>query len=331
MKAAFLDAVGAPEALRYGDLPTPTPKPGEILIKVATAALNPIDTYIRAGVVKMPIPLPFITGSDVAGTVEAIGPNVKRFKVGARVWGSNQGLLGRQGTCTEYVCASEEFFYATPAGVSDDDAAAVALVGITAHLGLFRCARLQAGEIVFVNGGTGGVGSMVAQMARAAGAKAIATVGSDEKAKLCRSWGVDCVLNYKTDDIAAGIKQFTQGQGVNVWYETQREPDFIKSIDLMARRGRMIVMAGRQAQPTFPVGPFYVKDLSLHGFAMFNATPDEQRVCADDINRWLEAKKLHVPIGKTFKFAEAAAAHRFLEDNTLQKAGTLVGKVVLHP
>jgi NADPH2:quinone reductase len=330
MKAAFLDAPGAPDVLRYGDLPTPTPKAGEICIRVGTAALNPIDTYIRAGVVKMALPLPFVTGSDVAGTVDAVGPEVKRFKVGDRVWGSNQGLLGRQGTCAEFVCASEEFFYATPTGISDDAAAAVALVGITAHVGLFQRAGLKAGETVFVNGGTGGVGSMVVQMAKAIGAKAITTVGSDEKAKLCKSWGADCVLNYKTDDIPASIKDFTKGQGVNVWYETQREPDFVKMIDLMARRGRMIVMAGRQAQPTFPVGPFYVKDLALHGFAMFNATPDEQRICADDINRWLAAKKLQIPIGKTFKVAEAAAAHRFLEENTLQKAGTLTGKVVLH-
>lgn len=331
MKAAFLDAVGPPDVLRYGDLPTPNPKPGEILIKVATAALNPIDTYIRAGIVKMQLPMPFITGTDVAGTVEAVGPNVKRFKAGDHVWGSNQGLLGRQGTCAEFVCAPEVFFYPTPAGVSDDDAAAVALVGITAHLGLFGRAKLQPNETVFVNGGTGGVGSMVVQMAKASWAKVIATVGSDEKAKLCKSWGADCVLNYKTDDIPARIKEFTQNAGVNVWYETQREPDFFKMVDLMARRGRMIVMAGRQAQPTFPVGPFYVKDLALHGFAMFNATPDEQRVCADDINRWLAEKKLHIPIGKTFKIAEAAAAHRFLEENTLQKAGTLTGKVVLHP
>ena len=97
----------------------------------------------------------------------------------------------------------------------------------------------------------------------------------------------------------------------------------------MERLGSLDV--GRQAQPTFPVGPFYVKDLSLHGFAMFNASPDEQRVCAEDINQWLAAKKLHVPIGKAFKLAETAAAHRFLEENTLQKAGTLTGKVVLHP
>ncbi len=331
MKAAFIDAPGSPDVLRYGDVPMPTPAAGELLIRVATAALNPIDTYIRSGMLGAPARTPFITGTDVAGTVAAIGPNVKRFKAGERVWGSNQGLLGRQGTCAEFVCASEEFFYSTPTGVSDDAAAAAALVGITAHLGLFRCAKLQAGETVFVNGGTGGVGSMVVQMAKAVGAKAITTVGSEDKAKLCKSWGVDCVLNYKTDDIPARIKEFTQGQGVNVWYETQREPDFFKMVELMARRGRMIVMAGRQAQPTFPVGPFYVKDLSLHGFAMFNASTDEQRVCADDINRWLSAKKLHIPIGKSFKIAEAAAAHRFLEENTLHKAGTLTGKVVLHP
>ena len=331
MKAAFLETSGAPEVLRYGDVPTPTPKTGEVLIRTGMAALNPIDTYIRAGMLGAPSLKPFITGTDVAGTVEAVGAGVKRFKIGDRVWGSNQGLLGRQGTCAEYVCASEEFFYPTPAGVSDAEAAAVALVGITAHLGLFRCAKLQSGEIAFVNGGTGGVGSMVVQMAKAVGARVIATVGSEDKAKLCKTWGADLVLNYKTDDVPARIKEFTQGQGVNVWYETQREPDFFKTVDLLARRGRMIVMAGRQAQPTFPVGPFYVKDCSLFGFAMFNATPDEQRVCADDINRWLAAKKLHAPIGKTFPLAETAAAHRFLEENTLHKAGTLVGKVVIKP
>ena len=139
------------------------------------------------------------------------------------------------------------------------------------------------------------------------------------------------MLNYKTDDVPARIREFTGGNGVDVWYETQREPDFAKMIDLMAKRGRMIVMAGRQAQPTFPVGPFYVKGLSLFGFAMFNATPDEQRACADDINRWLAAKKLVVPIGREFPLAETAAAHAFLEENTLQKAGTLTGKVIVVP
>lgn len=331
MKAAYLTETGAPTVLQVGELPTPEPKEGEVLIKVAAAALNPIDLYVRSGMVAMPLPKPFITGSDVAGTIAKVGPGVKRFKIGDRVWGSNQGLLGRQGACAEYVCASEEWFYPIPAGVDEKSAAAVALVGITAHLGIVDRAKVKPGETLFVNGGTGGVGSMVAQMAKAIGAKVITTVGSAEKAALAKSWGVDHVLNYKTDDVPARVKELTGGQGVDVWYETQREPDFLKMVDLMARRGRMIVMAGRQAQPIFPVGPFYVKGLSLFGYAMFNSTPDEQRVCADDINRWLAAKKLVVPIGREFPLSETAAAHAFLEENTVQKAGTLTGKVIVVP
>jgi NADPH2:quinone reductase len=331
VKAAFIEMTGGPEVIHYGDLPRPEPGPGEVRVKVGAAALNPIDIYIRSGTVSMPLPKPFIPGCDLAGTVEERGSAANRFAVGDRVWGSNQGLLGRQGTLAEYACVAEDWLYPTPPEATDAEAAAVALVGITAHVGLFRCARLQAGETVFVNGGTGGIGAMVVQMTKAAGAKVITTVGSAEKAALCKSWGADCVLNYKTDDIPKSVRDATQGKGVHVWYETQREPDLVRTVDLMARRGRIVLMAGRQAQPVFPVGPFYTKDLALFGFAMFNATPVEQRRCAEDINRWLKEKKLRAPIGRTFRLAEAAVAHQFLEENTLHKAGTLSGKVVVVP
>ena len=331
MKAAYIEATGSPDVIRYGDLPDPTPRQGEALVRVGAVAVNPIDLYIRAGTAPMPLSFPFVVGCDLAGTVEAVGPDCTRFKAGDRVWGSNQGLLGRQGTFAELAAVAEDWLHPTPAGVSDVQAAAAALVAITAHLGLFRDAKLREGEVVFVNGGTGGVGSMVVQMAKAAGAQVVTTVGATEKAELCRTWGADAVFNYKTQDVDAGIRQYTKGRGVNVWYETQREPDLVRMVELMAPRGRMVVMAGRQARPTFPVGPFYVKGLSLHGFAVFNATPDEQRRCADDINRWLAEGKLRPPVGGTFPLAETAAAHRFLEENTLQKAGTLIGKVVLTP
>jgi NADPH2:quinone reductase len=331
MKAAYIETTGGPEVIRYGELPRPSPGEGQVLVRVGAAALNPIDLYIRAGAVTMPLPKPFIPGCDLAGTVEAVGPGVKNYRPGDRVWGSNQGIMGRQGTLAEYVCTGEEWLYPTPAGVSDAEAAAAAVTGIAAHLGLFRCAQLQPGETLFVNGGTGGVGSMVAQMAKAAGARVITTVGSAAKAELCRSWGVEHVLNYKTEDVFAAVQRIVGERGVNAWYETQREPDFLKIVPVMARRGRIVVMAGRQAQPVFPVGPFYVRDLSLYGFAMFNATPQEQRRCADDINRLLAEKKLHVAIGRTFRLAEAASAHKFLEENTLHKAGTLIGKVVVVP
>jgi NADPH2:quinone reductase len=332
MKAAYIESTGTPDVIRYGDLPAPTAKEGEVLVRVKAVAVNPIDLYIRSGLVAMKLPMPYIPGCDLAGVVEAVGPSVSRFKVGDRVWGTNQGLLGRQGTFAELAAVQESWLHPTPPNVPDTTAAAVSLVGITAHLGLFRGANLQADETVFVNGGTGGVGSMVVQMAKAVGARVVTTVGSAAKAALCRKWGTDCVLNYKTDDIPAKVKEYTTNQlggGVNVWYETQREPNFVRTVDLMAPRGRIIVIAGRQAQPVFPVGPFYLKGLTLHGFAMFNATPAEQRRCAEDINRWLAAGKLDVLIGKVFPLSEAAAAHRNLEENTLHGAGTLTGKVVL--
>jgi len=329
MKAAYIETTGTPDMIRYGELPQPVPQAGEVLVRIAAVAVNPIDLYIRSGLVPMPLPQPFILGCDLAGTVEEAGPGAVRFKKGDRVWGSNQGVLGRQGTFAEFAAVQENWLYPTPEGVEDVQAAATALVGITAHLGLFQYAKLQPKETVFVNGGTGGVGSMVVQMTKAIGGKVITTVGSAEKADLCKQWGADCVLNYKTDDVAAKVPEYTGGKGVNVWYETQREPVFQKAVPLMAARGRIVIIAGRQAQPLFPVGPFYVKGLSLHGFTIFNATLDEQRRCAEDINTWLKEGKLRSPIGKVFPLGEAAAAHRLLEENTVNKAGTLTGKVVL--
>ncbi len=331
MKAAYIEATGGPEVIQYGELPVPELKVGEVLVRVKASAINPIDTYIRSGAVAMTLPKPFIPGCDFAGAIEALGPGVTQWKVGERVWGSNQGLLGRQGTFAEFAAVHEDFLYSIPAGISEEQVAAIALVGITAHIGLFHCLKLHSGETVFVNGGTGGVGEMVVQMAKAIGAKVITTVGSDAKAKQVREWGADGIINYKTEDVAAKIKEFTGGKGVNAWYETQREPDFDRMVELAAPRGRLLIMAGRQARPAFPVGPFYVKGMSLFGFAMFNTSAAEQRTCADDINRWLVEKKLTAWIGARLPLSKAAEAHRLQEENTLQKAGTLSGKIVVVP
>jgi NADPH2:quinone reductase len=331
MKAAFIDHPGPVESIRYDEFPTPEPKEGEVRVRVGAVAVNPIDLYIRAGTVPANLPKPFILGCDLAGTVDAVGPGVKRVQAGDRVWGSNQGVLGRQGTFAEFACVREEWLYPTPAGVSDVQAAAAALTGITAHLGLFGHARLKSGETVFVNGGTGGVGSMVVQMAKAVDARVITTVGSREKADQCKAWGADGVIDYKTEDVPAQIRQFTAGQGLQVWFETQRNPDFVRMVEHMAPRGRMVVIAGRQAQPVFPVGPFYVNWLSLYGYSMFHATADEQRRCAADINRWLAEGKLKPLIGKAMRLSETAAAHRLLEDSSFHGTAALSGKIVLTP
>lgn len=331
MKAAYIETTGGPDVIRYGDLPTPDPQAGEVRVRVAAASVNPIDTYIRGGVVAANLPKPFIPGCDLAGTVEAVGPGVTRFKVGDRVWGSNQGLLGRQGTFAEFCVAGEQWLYPLPIGVKEADAAALALVGITAHLGLFWRTNLKAGETVFVNGGTGGVGACVVQMAKAVGAKVVTTVGSAAKAQRAADLGADVVLNYKTDDVVQGVKDATDGRGADVYFETLPPGDLDKTIDAMAPRGRIVVMAGRQARPVWPNGPFYVKGLSLFGFVMFAMTPDEQRACANDMNSWMASGALRAVIGQTFALKDAAAAHQLQEDNTLGKKGTLSGKIVVLP
>jgi NADPH:quinone reductase len=330
MKAAYVTKPGPPESIIVGELPTPEPTGSQVLVRVNAAAVNPIDTYVRSGMIKMEIPLPYIVGADLAGVVEKLGPNAKKFKVGDRIWGTDQGLMGRQGTFAEYAAVEERWLYPIPAGVTDETAAACALVGITATLGLVRDANLQTGETLFVNGGTGGVGSMVVQMAKAIGARVITTAGSDEKLKLCREMGADEAINYKTEDVSARVKGLMPG-GINVWWETVREPNFEQTIPLLAKRGRMILMAGRDAKPVFPVGPFYTKDCRLFGFAMFNATREEQDAAAAHINRWLAAGKLKPRIDRVLPLDKAAEAHRLQEESTVGKSGALAGKIVIHP
>jgi NADPH2:quinone reductase len=330
MKAAYINETGAPENIIYGELPMPQAKEHEVLVRMTAAAVNPVDTYIRNGANYWELPLPFIIGCDLAGVVESVGAAVTGFQPGDRVWCTNQGLMGRQGTFAEYCAVDQQWLYHTPEGVADEDVAACALVGVTAHLGLFRDAQLRAGESIFVHGGSGGVGSMVVQMAKAAGGRVITTAGSAEKCQLCVQLGADRVVNYRQEDVGNALREFAPA-GVNVVWETLREPDFDQLVSYLAERGRLVLMAGREARPPFPVGPFYVKGCSLHGFVMFKASANELRACASDINRWLAEGKLRSRIGARFTLKDAAAAHRLQEENTLRHAGSLAGKIVLTP
>ena len=332
MKAAFIRQTGEPSVIEFGELPTPEPRPTEVLVKVGAVAVNPIDTYIRAGIVSMISHFPYIIGSDLAGTVEAVGSEVKRFKPGDRVWGSNQGLFGRRGTFAEYASVDERWLYPTPSKETDTEAAAGALVGLTAHMGLFLHADLGPGEVVFVNGGAGGVGSAVVQLAKAAGAFVVTTGGSEESLAICKSLGADLVLNYKAHNMDDQIRAFSLPHGgVHVWFETLREPTLDRTVSFMAPRGRIILMAGRAARPEFPVGPFYVKDLRMLGFAMFNGAPEEQRAAAEKLNTLYDFNRWKPLVGKTMPLSDAATAHQFQEDNTLKHLGTLRGKIVLIP
>ena len=330
MKAAYITQTGTPDVITYGDLPAPKPTRRQCLIKVAAVDVNPIDVYVRNGTIPVKLSFPFILGRDLAGTVIEAGGGVKDFKVGDRVWATSQGSDGRPGTFAEFAAVDHRWLHPIPEGVSDEDIVALALVGVTSQLGLARYANLKAGEVLFISGGSGGVGSCVVQMAKILGARVITTAGTDEKVAACRDLGADLAINYKTQDVGAAIKGFAPN-GVNVWWETVREPDFDQTVSLLAMRGRMVLMAGREARPPFPVGPFYVKDCSLHGFAMFNANSREQRAAANAINRWVSEGKLRARIDRVLPLSEAAQAHRLQEESTVNKTGALAGKVVLKP
>ncbi len=328
MRAAYINEIGPPEHIHVGDLPDLVPTGSQVLVRVGAASVNPIDTYIRSGLAPMDLPRPYVIGSDLAGTVAAVGPDAKRYRAGDRVWGANQGILGRQGTFSELAAIDERWLYATPDRVSDEQAAALALVGITAYLGLVDHAKLEPGETVLVNGGSGAVGSTAIQMAKALGANVIATTSGPDKADYCRALGADHVLDHRTEDIPSQIRAVAP-EGADVWWETSSAPNFDVAIDALARRGRLVVLAGRKARPVFPLGPFYTKCCSMHGFVMYLASPESQRRAGDQINRWLATGAIHAKIDRVAPLDDAAELHRLQEQNTLQAAGVVRGKLVV--
>ncbi len=327
MKAACIDRTGPPEVIEIRSLPDPMVGESQIAIRPTWVAVNPIDCYLRSGLVTQSLPNPYIIGCDCAGTVESVGSKVTAFKPGDRVWTTNQGLAGRQGITAERVAVDQEWVYPSPSTVSDRDLAACGLVGVTAHLGLFHHGQLQPGEIVLVKGGGGGIGSMVIQLAKAVGATVVATTSSPEKIERCRKLGADHVFDYRHPQwIDQVLKQVP---GIDLCWETARDPNLAESIGLMREHGRMILMAGREAKAQLPVGPFYVKQLKLLGLIVFKNQAAAIGSAASQLNQWLETGKIQAAIAATLPWTSAADAHRLQEQNTLQKQGGLFGKIML--
>ena len=298
-----------------------------MLVQVKAVSVNPIDTYIRAGAVAMELPKPFILGCDLAGVVESVGPEAKRFKAGDRVWGSNQGLLGRQGTFAQFAAVDEQWLYAIPEEVSFEDAAAVALVGITAHLGLFRDAQLKMGEKVFVHGGSGGVGSCVVQMARTIGARVMTTAGNEDKVQICRKLGANVVVNYRTGNVEEALSRFG---GVDVWWENLREPNFERAVSHLALRGRIIVMAGREAKPRCRSGRSIPATPGCWDSPCSTLPPRSSEGGRRD-QSLAGPRQVAPQIDRVMKLSETAEAHKLQETSTPGKKSSLAGKIVLVP
>jgi len=325
MKAAFFRKTGGPDVIEWGDLPLPELKDDDLLVKTTAVALEHVDTYVRSG--KYPLPknasLPFIVGHDVVGVVEKVGKNVSDFKPGQRVWSVTLGSNGLQGTCSEYVVAPAFHFFPVPDHVDDLEIIAVAQPGITACLGLIRIAMLKNNEIIFVNGGGGSVGSALIQLAALRGARVFASTTGQEKIDWCKSCGAELVVDYKKNDIEKKVRELAPN-GVDVFWDTSRQPHFDLSVSLLAFKGRIVIMAGSGSNPPFPVGPFYLKEGTMRGFALFNADPAELKGYAEIINRCVQEKCLKYKIAQVLPLSETAKAHTLLESQP-----NLWGKILL--
>lgn len=324
MKAAYINETGPASAIRFGDLPEPALSGHAVRVRVDAVAIDPVDTYIRRGLLDRAMPMPFILGRDMVGTVEAAGAGVRGFEAGDAVWSNCLGIDGLQGPFAEYVAVPEERLFHLPGGVEPHRAVAVVHSALTAVIGLFAKARLRAGDTLFINGGSGNVGTAVLPIARAVGARVGVTAGKEEKARRCRALGADAVVDYHREDVARAIRRFAPA-GLDVYFEAAAALDPERIIPLMAPHGRLVVITGTDEPVALPVRPFYFRNCTLHGFTVTGTSVADLQSAARQINAWLARGILEPKIADTLPLSETARAHRMVEE------GGLFGKLVLVP
>jgi NADPH:quinone reductase len=322
MKAIRVEKTGAPEVLELEDVPVPQPKASEAVVKVSAAGVNSIDGYFRDG--RFRTPLPFIPGQEGAGVVTAVGPQLKTVKVGDRVAWS--GVLG---SYAEFVVSPEEHLVPVPAGISDEQAAASMIHGLTAHYLVNDAHKLKAGETALVHAAAGGVGLLLVQMARAIGARVIGTTSSEEKAQLAREAGADEVIVFTRQDYELEVNRLTDGKGVEVVYDGVGKATFEKNLNVMRPRG-MLVLYGMSSGPVLPVDPARLSEkgslyMARTTLAHFTATRDELLARTSALFGMILDGKLRLRIAKTYPLADAPQAHRDMETRKL------VGKLLLVP
>lgn len=322
MKAIQVKQVGGPEVMELVDLPVPQPKANEAVVKLSASGVNFIDVYIREGRYKAP--LPFVLGQEGAGTVTAIGADVKSVKVGDRVaWAS---VLG---SYAEYAAIPAERLVPVPRGVGDQQAAAAMLQGMTAHYLSHDTYPLKRGETALVHAAAGGVGLLLTQMAHNIGARVIATVSTDEKAKLARDAGADDVILYAQNDFETETKRLTNDKGVDVVYDSVGKTTFDKGLNVLRPRGMMVLFGGSSG----PVPPFDLILLSQKGslyvtrptLGHYTITREELLARSGAVFGMIASGKLKLRIEHTYPLAEAQRAHRDLEGRKT------TGKLLLIP
>ncbi|MGW7420144.1 NADPH:quinone reductase [Streptomyces sp. NPDC054813] len=311
MLAAYIEELGPPDLIRVGELPAPQPGPGDVLVDVEVTAVNHVDTYVRSGAWRTPLSFPFVVGRDLVGTVVSAGPAAPGFGPGDRVWCSSLGHAGRQGAAAERAVVPYDRLYRLPAGVDAVDAVALAHPASTAYLALFTHGRLRAGETVLVLGAAGNVGSAALLMAARAGAGVVA-VAAARDLDHCRTLGARQAVDYRDPEPARRIREAAP-DGVDLCVDTSGRNDLETALDLLAPRGRVVVMAGLRTRPVLPAAALYPQDRSVHGFAISRARTDELAEAAAHVGRLLADGLLRPRATEVLPLTAAAEAHARLE------------------
>ena len=322
MKAIQVQKSGGPEVLTLVDIPVPKPKPHEAVVKVSAAGVNFIDVYIREG--RYRSPLPFVSGQEGSGIVSEIGGDVKLFKPGDRV-----AYTGIPGSYAEYAAVPADRLVLLPPGITEHQAAAAMLQGMTAHYLVHDTYPLKKGETALIHAAAGGAGLLLLQMAKNIGARVIGTVGTEEKAKLAREAGADEIILYAQEDFEAETKRLTDGKGVHVVYDGVGKTTFDKDLNILRPRGYLVLFGASSG----PVPPFDLVKLSQKGSLFVTrptlvhhiATHEELQQRATAVLTMIAKGKLKLRIEHIYPLREAQQAHRDLE------ARKTTGKLLLIP
>ena len=322
MKAIRVRELGGPDVLRMEEVPDPAPGPGEAVVELEATGLNFIEVYFRKGLYKTS--LPYTPGSEGAGTVIAVGDGVDDIRIGDRV--ASQSFSG---SYAQRAVARADSLVALPDGVATRDGAAAMLQGMTAHYLATSVFNLSRGDRCLIHAAAGGVGLLLCQIARNAGAHVIGTVSTEEKAALAREAGADDVILYTQEDFVEAVRRITHGAGVAVVYDSVGATTFLKSMDCLRRRG-MLALFGQSSGPVAPFDPSVLNQkgslfLTRPTLGHYVATREELRWRATEVLHWIRDGAVKVRIDREVPLEHAAEAHRALE------ARETTGKVLLIP
>jgi NADPH2:quinone reductase len=322
MRAIRVHETGGPEVLRLEDVAAPEPGPGQVRVRVAATGLNYIETYQRTGLYKLP--LPFTPGGEFAGTVDALGPGVSGWELGEPV-----ATASGTGGYAELALAPADKLVRVPAGMDLKLAAAVILQGITAHYLVHSSYPLKPGETCVVTAAAGGVGLLLVQIAKRAGARVIGLVSGEAKAELARGAGADEVVFYNREPFAARARELTGGRGVDVVYDSVGKSTWEQTLDSLRPRG-YAVFFGNASGPVPAIEPLTLMAkgslfTTRPTIAHYTATPEELAWRAGDVFGWAADGSLHVRVDREFSLAAVADAHRAIESRQT------TGKVLIIP